>query len=139
MEMPEAQEGDELTPLDVRPGLDQVVRYCGLAWAFPRFFYDLEAAREAGMPGTLVPGPLKLALLYRAAEEWLAGRGYVRSVRAAHRRPDVTGRPLTIVGNVARIFDEDGAHRADLELAIVNEDGQRSVRGFATVELFPPS
>jgi acyl dehydratase len=131
-------EGTELGPLEVVPGLEQVVRYCGLAWAFPRFFFDAEAARAQGMPGTIVPGPLKLALLYRAVETWFGDAGYIRSVRAAHRRPDLTGAPLAILGTVARRYEERGLPIADLELVILNGDGDPSVRGFAVVELRGP-
>jgi len=128
------KEGDELPILDVRPTLGQVIRYCGMAWAFAPFFYDAEAAKAGGMPGTLVPGPLKLGLLCRAVDEWLGGAGWVRHVRAAHRRPDITGRPISITGRVARVYEEEGKRRADLELVVVNQEGQPSVRGFAVVE-----
>lgn len=128
--------GEELGPLSLTPDLEMVIKYCGLAWAFPRFFFDIEAARAQGMPGTLVPGPLKLGLLYRLVHEWLDGRGWVRQVRAAHRRPDIAGRPVTIAGEVSRVYEEGGKTCADLELVIVNDDGQPSVRGFAVVEFF---
>lgn len=129
-------EGDLVGPLVVAPKLDRVIRFCGLIWNFPPFFYDIEAARAGGMPGTLVPGPLKLGMLTALVEDWLDGRGFVRHVRAAHRRPDITGRPITLTGHVARVYEEDGVRRADLELAVVNEDGQPSCRGFATVQFF---
>lgn len=128
------KEGDELTPLELAPGLGQVIRYCGMAWAFPTFFYDAEAARAQGMPGTIVPGPLKLGLVHRAVAEWLGDAGWIRQVRVAYRRPDITGRPIVIVGNVSRLYEEDGKRRADLELLMVNEDNQPSVRAFAVVE-----
>lgn len=131
------KEGDELPVLHLQPGLGQVIRYCALQWAFPAFFYDIEAAKAHGMPGTLVPGPLKVGLLYRAVDEWLGGAGWVCHVRAAHRRPDLTNRPIDIAGRVARLYEENGRRRADLELAIINEDGQPSVRGFAVVEFQP--
>lgn len=131
------REGDELPALEIRPGLGMVIRYCALNWNFPPFFYDPEAARAIGMPGTIVPGPLKLGLLYRAVDEWLGDAGFVRHVRAAHRRPDLTNHPLVVAGRIARIYEEDGANRADLELAVINEDGQPSVRGFAVVEFTP--
>jgi hypothetical protein len=67
-------------------------------------------------------------------DEWFGNAGFVRQVRAAHRRPDQTNHPITIVGRVARLYDEDGRRRADLEMAVINEDGQPSVRGFAVVE-----
>ena len=128
------KEGDELPSLEIRPDLGMVIRYCALHWAFPSFFYDVDAARAAGMPGTLVPGPLKAGLLYRALDEWLDGAGYVRQVRAAHRRPDTTNQPLILTGRVARLYEEDGKHRADLEMVVLNKDGEPSVRGFGVVE-----
>ena len=76
------------------------------------------------MPGLLVPGPLKLGFIYRAVEEWLGGRGFVRSVRAAHRRPDLQGRTIIVSGTVVRVYEEGGARRADIELVITNEDGR---------------
>lgn len=130
----ELREGDELPPLELQPNLGQVIRYCALNWNFPPFFYDPEAAKAMGMPGTIVPGPLKVGLIYRAVEAWLGDAGFIRQVRAAHRRPDQTNRPITIVGRVARVYEEDGARRADLEMAIINQDGQPSVRGFAVVQ-----
>lgn len=130
------REGDELGPLELVPDLGQVIRYCALQWAFPPFFFDEAAARAQGMPGTLVPGPLKVGLLYRAVEEWLGGRGWIRQVRAAHRRPDLTGRRIRIVGRVAQVYAEGEAPRADLELAVINEEGEPSVRGFAVVEFW---
>jgi hypothetical protein len=130
------REGYELPVLELAPGLGQVIRYLALNWVFPEFFYDVEAAKAQGMPGTIVPGPLKLGLLYRAIDEWLGEAGFVREVRAAHRRPDLTARPITIAGRIARLYEEDNRRRADLEMAIINEEGQPSVRGFAVVEFF---
>ena len=97
------KEGDELPVLHLQPGLGQVIRYCALQWTFPAFFYDPAAAKAAGMPGTIVPGPLKVGLLYRAVHEWLGNSGWIRQVRAAHRRPDQTNNPIDIVGRVARV------------------------------------
>jgi acyl dehydratase len=129
------EEGGEMPPLTVKPDLGQVIRFCALGWLFPALFYDAEAARAQGMPGTILPGPLKLGLLYQALDGWVAGKGFVRHVRAAHRRPDLTGQPITITGRVARVYEEGGERRADLEMAVVNAQGATSVRGFGTVVL----
>lgn len=130
------REGDEITPVELKPDIGQAIRYCALGWVFPALFYDVDAARAQGMPSTIVPGPLKLGFLYRAVEQWLGDAGFIRHVRAAHRRPDITGRPITVVGRVARVYEEAGARRADLEMFIQNEAGEPSVRGFASVEFF---
>lgn len=136
MPPPNLAEGAELPGLAIKPGLGQVIRACALGWFFPPIFYDTAAARAQGMPGTLVPGPFKLGLLYRAVDDWLDGAGWVRQVRAAHRRPDITGHELRVVGHVARVFEAAGKRCADIELTIVNDRGEPSVRGFASVELY---
>lgn len=128
------REGDELPPFELTPTIGQAVRFCALNWVFPEFFFDPEFARSVGMPGAMVPGPLKLGLIYRALEAWLGDAGHIKQVRAAHRRPDLAGNPIVITGRIARLYDEDGGRRADLEIAIVNGEGQPSVRGFAVVE-----
>ncbi len=131
------KEGDELPPFSLTPDLGLVIRYAILGgWNLPAFFYDAEAAKANGMPGRMVPGPLKLGFLYRVVDDWLGGTGFVRHVRAAHRRPDTQGREITITGNVARVYEADGQRRADIEMFVVNEEGQPSVRGFASVQFF---
>ena len=130
-------EGDEIPPLSLTPDLRLVIRYAILGgWDPPDFFFDEEAAKAHGLPGRMVPGPLKLGLLCRVVEDWLGDAGFVRQVRAAHRRPDIQGREITIAGHVARVYEEEGKRRADIEMAVVNQDGQPSVRGFASVEFY---
>lgn len=128
-------EGDALPPLLVRPTIDLVVRYCGLVWNYTPIFYDPEAARVAGLPGTLVPGPLKLALMTRYLTMVAGPGGAVRSVRCAYRRPDVTGAPLIARGVVTRVTREDGGQLVDCELWTENIRGERSVAGSATLLL----
>ncbi|MGK2964155.1 MAG: hypothetical protein ACSLFM_00960 [Tepidiformaceae bacterium] len=130
-------EGEELTPIEIETGLSQAIRYAGMTWDAPPFIFSEEAAKSMGMPGRLVPGPLKLCLLADAVEQWLDGRGFVRHVRAAQRRPDIQGDPITILGRVTRVYEEDGHPRADLEVFIQNTHGEPSTRGFAVVQLNP--
>jgi len=130
------REGDEIPPLEMTPDLEHVRSYFPERSNSPSFFFSDEAARAHGMPGRLVPGPMKVGILYGAVDQWLGDAGYIRSVRAAHRRPDIQGNPITVTGHLARIHEEDSVRRADLELLIINQEGQPSVRGFATVEFW---
>lgn len=129
-------EGDEVRPRVLRPTLGQVVRYCALTWNFVPFFFDPDEARRAGLPGPIVPGPLKLALITRYLDAWAArGGGAVRAVRCAHRRPDRGGVPLTVRA-IVRGVAEDG--RVDCEVWTENAAGERSVVGSASLT-FPPA
>ncbi|MFQ5382240.1 MAG: hypothetical protein ACE5EF_11585 [Dehalococcoidia bacterium] len=130
------REGDELPVLEMTPDIQHVRSYFPQTSSSPSFFFSDEAAKAHGMPGRLVPGPMKVGILYGAVDRWLGDAGYIRSVRAAHRRPDIQGNPISVTGHVARTYEEGASRRADLELFIINQEGQPSVRGFATVEFW---
>lgn len=129
------REGDLLAPAEIVPSADQVGPYVSASADAAKFISD-EAAIAEGLPGRIVPGVLKVGILYGHVARWLGDAGWVVAVRAAHRRPDLQGRPVTVVGSVARVYDDGGKRRADLELQIINQEGQPSVRGFATVEFW---
>lgn len=126
-------EGEPLPPLVLRPTLGQVVRYCGLTWNFTPIFFDPEEARRAGLPGTIVPGPLKQALLTRYLAAWAGREGAVHAIRCAHRRPDRTGRPLTVRGTVSHVAEEGDERRVDCEVWTENLLGERSVIASASL------
>src|SRR5690348_12799523 len=116
------RQGDVLEPAEVTPAPEQVSRYFADAVFAPNFFLDEAAAKARGLPGRIVPGVLKVGILYGHVERWLGDAGWVVAVRVAHRRPDLQGRPVSLVGSVARVYDEAGKRRADLELHIINQE-----------------
>lgn len=130
-----ATEGEALPPAVFRPTLGQVVRYCGLTWNFVPFFFDRDEARRAGLPGTIVPGPLKLAQITRYLATWAGTEGGVRTVRVAYRRPDLTGRPFTVRAVVSRVEARDSGRLVECELWTETATGDRSVMGSALVAL----
>lgn len=129
-------EGDLVAETEFRPDLQMLVRYCGLLWFAPPIFFDLEAARAAGLPGPIVPGPLKAGLACEAIERWLGDGGWVCHVRAAHRRPSILGQAIRSRCVVTRLYEHAGKARADLDIVLENEDGEGATRGSATVEFY---
>jgi acyl dehydratase len=130
-----AREGDPLASRLLTPSLEQVIRYCGVTWNFTPIFFDPEAARAGGLPGTIIPGPLKLSLLADAVLAWAGPGALLESIRAAHRRPDVPGVPLLIGGSVARVERSDSSRRLHCEIWIQNGRGERSTVGAAVVRV----
>jgi acyl dehydratase len=126
-------EGDALGPAVLRPTILQVARYCGLTWNFVPLFLDPDAAHRAGMPGPIVPGPLKLALITRCLAVWARPAGRVHALRCTYRRPDLVGRPFTVRGSVTRVADEGGERRVQCEVWTENAAGERSVGAVATL------
>lgn len=130
-----AQVGDPLPTRVLRPTLAQVVRYCGMAWSFQPIFFDPTVAWARGLPGTIIPGPLKLALLTRGLVEWAGEGSFLEQVRVAYRRPDQPGLPLRCGGSVlSRESGEAGDH-LECDLWLEQEQGDRSTIGAATVRL----
>ncbi len=129
------REGMELPPLEKTPTSDTARAYFG-SWrvGMPAFF-DREAARRQGLPDTIVPGPLKLSFMAQMVQRWAGPGAFVRSGRAAHRRPDFAGRTMRVRGTVARVYQQDDRHLADVELWIENAEGERTSTGAVTVEL----
>jgi acyl dehydratase len=130
-----AHEGDALPSRLLTPTLEQVVRYCAVTWNFTAIFFDPDAAREAGLPGTIIPGPLKMAILADHLLAWGGEGALLESIRSAFRRPDVPGRPILLGGSVAAVDEEADARRLRCEIWIVNGAGERSAVGAAVLRL----
>lgn len=130
-------EGDRLPGPRLRPEIGDGVRCCALTWLFSPYFYDPAHRPGHEVHGSLhvvMPGPLRLLYLFRAAHEWVGEAGFVRSVRIAYRRPLVAGTEIEVQARIGRVYEEAGARRADIEQVIINAAGQEHDRGFAVVE-----
>jgi acyl dehydratase len=130
-----AQPGDAITSMLVTPTLEQVVRYIAVTWNVTTIFFDPDAAKAAGLPGTIIPGPLKLGLLAEMVLSWAGPGTLLESIRAAFRRPDTPGRPLLLGGSVVSAADTGNGRRLQCDLWMQNADGERSVMGAASVHL----
>jgi acyl dehydratase len=130
-----AREGDPIAMRVLRPARSQVARFSALTWGFTPIFFDDDAARAAGLPGTIIPGPLKLALLSEAVMAWAGPNALLETIRIAHRRPDLPGRTLVFGGTVTRVEDLPDGRRVECELWIRQDTGDRSAVGAATVRL----
>lgn len=128
-------EGDAVDTVVRNPDEETAINFFGKDNPSNPVFRDREIAKQQGLPGTIVPGMLKLAYLSKYASDWAGAEGRLVSVRAAYKKPDIAGTPLSLVGTVVRKYEDDGRALVDLELAILTEEGQPSTQGAATVEL----
>lgn len=129
-------EGDQLPTEHRTPSTDQVVAFCDATGNRGPQFLDPEFAKEKmGLPGPIIPGNMKQGFLDQYLRRWLSGAGTITRLQLSHRRPDLHNVEMTIGGAVTRVYDHDGHHMADLEIYIDNPQGERSVRGAATVAL----
>jgi len=126
-------EGDALPDTKRTPSSLRVMQFMGASWMWGPQFYDQATAEKMGLPAPIIPGVMKQAYLDQYLRRWLAGGGHITRLQLSHRRPDIHNVEMTLGGAVTRKYEENGAKKADLELFIDNPEGERSVRGAATV------
>ena len=129
----QVQEGDALPARTRTPVTLRVLQFLGACWLWGPQFHDPDRAARMGLPGPIVPGNMKYAYIHQYLRRWLDDAGEVRRIQLAHRRPDVQNAEMAIGGTVTRKYEQDGRPFADLEIWIDNAQGERSVRGSATV------
>lgn len=127
------REGDDLPERKRTPTTFRVMRFLGATWFWGPQFHDPKAAARMGLAGPIVPGPMKFAYMSQYLHRAFGGAGDLRRLQLSHRRPDLHDAEMTFGGSVTRKYDEDGTHFLDVELFIDNPEGERSVRGSATV------
>ena len=108
-----------------------IVRYQGASGDMYRVHHDDEYARSLGFPGVFSVGMYQAGLLASWAVGWL-GAGNVRRLRVRFEEQVWPGDVLTCSGQLARVYDEAGERRVDVELACKRQSGGVAVRGWAT-------
>ncbi|MEE9276849.1 MAG: hypothetical protein V3V06_00380 [Dehalococcoidia bacterium] len=126
-------EGDDILEVKRTPTHLRVLQFMGASWMWGKQFYDPATAEKMGLAGPIVPGPMKHAYLQQYLTRWLAGAGTIRRLQVSHRRPDLHDVEMTLGGTVTRKHEENGEKLLEVELYIDNPDGERSVRGSATI------
>ena len=121
--------------LKVVPSTQQLVQWAAGSGDFYQIHYDVEFARSTGLPGLIVHGALKHALLGRMLHEWVGHDGKIKKWGVSYRGMDYPGQVMTCKGVVTAKRQEAGENLVDLEVWTANPEGQKTTPGTATVAL----
>lgn len=124
--------GEELPEIHPDVGLENVKRFAHASMMLAPRFTDHEAAREAGLPGAIVPGIMSQGILVAMIHRW-APNAVVRSVDTIFRAPLIVDTKPVASAVVTDIDEENGVLEIDLTLR--NERGETPVVGTARVSL----
>jgi acyl dehydratase len=127
-------EGDtapELTHVLTRTDL---VVYAGASGDFNPMHHDEVQATGAGLPSVFGHGMFTMGLLGKALTDYV-GVGNLERYRVRFTQQTWPGETLATRVVVARRFEEDGAHKVELDCAVVNQDGATKVQGTAVAVL----
>lgn len=127
------REGQHVRPLAFATSTKQSAMWAAASGDFDPIHYDQGYAVRQKLPGVIVNGRLKLALLARLVASIAGRRGTVRRLSARHAAMDAVGEDLTACALVKRVHGAGVDRVAELEIWIENPRGERSTVGSATV------
>ncbi len=131
----DVSEGMEL-PAEVRePSTRQLVQYAGASGDFYEIHYDKDYAEGIGLPGIIIHGALKNAMLGTYVTNWAGPAGILRRLTCQYRGMDFPREPITAKGHVARVYREGSLNLVDCTIWLENPQGQQTTPGTATVAL----
>ncbi len=100
-----------------------------------RVHWEDDLATLVGTPAAYDYGPERCSWMAHQLTNWMGDSGFLRHLSVQIRRHNPVGDTLYLNGEVTRIFQEDGAHYADITQTAVNQDGELSVRAKGRVRL----
>jgi acyl dehydratase len=120
--------------LQKHPGLGIPNKF-GIPDVPERVHWEDDLATLVGTPAAYDYGPERCSWMSHHLTNWMGDAGFLRHMHIEILRHNPVGDTLYINGEVTRVFDEDGAHYAEIAQTAVNQDGELSVRSKGVVRL----
>ena len=124
--------GEELPEIQPDVSLANVKLFAQSALMLAPRFTDHAAAREAGLPGAIVPGIMSQGILVALIHRW-APNAAILNVDTIFRAPLIVDTNPTASGVVTDIDDESKV--IEIDLMLKNERGETPVVGTARISL----
>ncbi|MGD0074882.1 MAG: MaoC family dehydratase N-terminal domain-containing protein [Candidatus Binataceae bacterium] len=120
--------------LQKHPGLGIANKF-GIPDVPERVHWEDDLATLVGTPAAYDYGPERCSWMSHHLTNWMGDSGFLRSLAVKIRRHNPVGDTLFIDGEVTRVFEEGGAHYAEIAQKAVNQDGELSVLATGVVRL----
>ncbi len=126
--------GDLLPALSFGPVTSEhLVRWVAASEDFHAIHYDKDFAIKQGLPGVVMQGPFKLALIERQLLDLLGEKGRLISLSCTYRATDVLGAKLTFQPKVTAIEPAGDGYRINVDIRAENDKGAVTVEGKAVM------
>ena len=126
------KEGMEIPTIKKNPTTQQLVKYAGASGDFYQIHYDMEYAKNNGLPWVILHGALKNAFLGQLITDWIGTSGKLKMLEVQYKGMDLPGTPVYAKGIVSKIIDENNI---DCDLWLETESGDKTTIGKATIQL----
>lgn len=128
-------EGQEVPPFVRTTDLMHWNRFAAVNDEFVYLHMDDEFAKKRGEKGVLAMGHLRFSYLHNMLRAWIGESGRLKRVACQYRGVNYKGDTLTCRGKVVKKYLQDGENLVDLEVSVVNQNGEVLSPGQATVAL----
>ena len=129
------EEGSEVPTLRKDPTSQQLVKYAGASGDFYQIHYDVNFAKNNGLPDIILHGALKNAFLGQLMTDYVGFDGTLKKLSCQYRAMDIPGTPVFAKGNVVKKYVEENENIVECEIWLENEEGQKTTPGYAIVSL----
>jgi acyl dehydratase len=107
------------------------VKYAGASRDFNPMHHDDTIASQVGNPSVFGHGMLTMGLAARVVKDWF-GSEAIRRFQVRFSKQVWPGDVLTCTAVVTGKRDEGGEHLVDLDVTVVNQNGDKAITGRAT-------
>ena len=131
----DVEEGMELPTLQKDTTTQQLVMYAGASGDYYQIHYDLEFAKNNGLPNVILHGALKNAFLGHLVTDWIGEWGTLKKLSVQYRGMDIPGTPAYVKGVVKKKYVQDGENVVECVIWLENHEGERTTPGYAVATL----
>ena len=124
--------GMEITTIKKNPTTQQLVKYAGASGDFYQIHYDMDYAKNNGLPGVILHGALKNAFLGQVITDWIGNSGKLKMLEVQYKGMDLPGTPVYAKGIVTDIIDENNIN---CDLWLETDKGDKTTVGKAIIQL----
>ena len=107
------------------------VKYAGASGDFNPMHHDDTIATQVGNPSVFGHGMLTMGLAARVVKDWF-GPEAIRRFQVRFSKQVWPGDSLTFSATVTAKREEDGEKLVDLDVTVVNQNGDKAITGAAT-------
>jgi acyl dehydratase len=93
--------------------------------------HDEDFAKNAGYPAPLAVGMFAAGAMNSYGTDWL-GAENIRRTRMRWKAPAFPGYVLTISAAIAKLYEDNGEDKVDIELTVTDQTEAISVQGWMT-------
>jgi acyl dehydratase len=127
--------GDEIPTLTKNCSTQQLVLWAAASGDFYQIHYDINYAKNNGLPGLIVHGAFKHAFLGQLLFEWTHDVRSIKRWQVQYRGMDIPTQDILCRGIVTKKYQENGQNLVELDIWTENPDGQKTTPGIALVAL----